>query len=332
MNDQYLWDRSGEPDPEIQRLEEILGTLRSHRPAPQLRARPSRIELLDGSRWLAVAAAVVLMAGASWLTSRPAQITWQVARMAGAPMIGANRIQRTGAWAAGQWLETDTASRARIDVGKIGFVEVDPNSRLRLIAARAADHRLALARGTIHAMIWAPPRLFSVETPSAVAVDLGCAYTLTVDDSGATLLHVTAGWVGFERDGRESFVPAGAACVSKANSRPGTPFFVDASETFKSALAKLDFDRDPRALNLVLAEARPRDAFTLWHLLTKVDPTDEARVYNKLASLVPPPAGVTLDVVSHGDKRALDLWWNELGLGDASWWRMWKGPDPLESK
>ncbi len=28
MNDNYLWDRSGKPDPEIQKLEEILGELR----------------------------------------------------------------------------------------------------------------------------------------------------------------------------------------------------------------------------------------------------------------------------------------------------------------
>ena len=28
MNEDYLWDKSGEPDPEIQRLEQILGTLR----------------------------------------------------------------------------------------------------------------------------------------------------------------------------------------------------------------------------------------------------------------------------------------------------------------
>ncbi len=33
MNDNYLWDRSGEPDPEIQKLEEILGTLR-YQPQP----------------------------------------------------------------------------------------------------------------------------------------------------------------------------------------------------------------------------------------------------------------------------------------------------------
>ena len=33
INDDYLWDRSGEPDPEIQQLEEILGTLR-YQPRP----------------------------------------------------------------------------------------------------------------------------------------------------------------------------------------------------------------------------------------------------------------------------------------------------------
>ena len=33
MNDNYLWDRSGEPDAEVQKLEEILGTLR-YQPRP----------------------------------------------------------------------------------------------------------------------------------------------------------------------------------------------------------------------------------------------------------------------------------------------------------
>ena len=33
MNDNYLWDRSGEPDPEIQELEELLGELR-YQPQP----------------------------------------------------------------------------------------------------------------------------------------------------------------------------------------------------------------------------------------------------------------------------------------------------------
>jgi hypothetical protein len=33
MDNKYLWDRSGEPDPEIQELEELLGTLR-YQPEP----------------------------------------------------------------------------------------------------------------------------------------------------------------------------------------------------------------------------------------------------------------------------------------------------------
>ena len=33
MKDDYLWDKSGQPDPEIQKLEEILGTLR-YQPRP----------------------------------------------------------------------------------------------------------------------------------------------------------------------------------------------------------------------------------------------------------------------------------------------------------
>ncbi len=33
MNEDYLWDKSGEPDPQIRQLEEILGTLR-YQPTP----------------------------------------------------------------------------------------------------------------------------------------------------------------------------------------------------------------------------------------------------------------------------------------------------------
>jgi len=33
-NDDYLWDGSGEPDPEVQRLEALLGRFHHDRPAP----------------------------------------------------------------------------------------------------------------------------------------------------------------------------------------------------------------------------------------------------------------------------------------------------------
>ena len=67
MNDNYLWDRSGEPDAEVQKLEEILGTLR-YQPRPleipnDVRLKVSRPFFTK----LAIAAAIGFVAIASGL-------------------------------------------------------------------------------------------------------------------------------------------------------------------------------------------------------------------------------------------------------------------------
>ena len=340
MKDDYLWDRSGPPDPEVERLEHVLSEL-SHdgrmRELPETtwtRPRPRWIEALRFALWprLAAVAATLLVIVGAWLAWRhtqhgsPAGPGWAVASLQGAPRIGSSRIGGTGRFAVGQVLETDDVSRASISVGELGLVEVEPNTRIRLIEARASRQRLGLERGTIQAAIWAPPGEFIVNTPSAVVVDLGCAYTLHVDDSGAGLLRTTLGWVGFKLNGHESFIPAGAVCATRPGIGPGTPYFDDASQPFQAALAKLDFEKgspdlDVARLQVVLADARPRDALTLWHLLSRRSGTQRGRVYERLAAFVPPPLGVTRDGVLAGNTQMLDLWWNQLGFGDTSLWR-----------
>ena len=238
---------------------------------------------------------------------------WEVARVAGAPKVGATHLVGSGRLAVGEWLETDHSSRAKINVADIGQVDIGPNSRVRLVGTSPTEHRLALTRGRLHAMINAPPRLFFVDTPSAVAVDLGCAYTLEVDDKGRSVLHVTAGWVALERGGREAIVPAGAVCETQPGVGPGTPYFDDASPKFREALSKFDFQNGGgRALSVVLSEARELDTLTLWHLLTRVRGAERERVYDRLASLITPPAGVTKAGVMKLNKRMLDLWKQEL--------------------
>jgi hypothetical protein len=344
MSDDYLWDGSGEPDPEVRRLEELLARLRSNRPAPRL---PSPVLRFPGrgargfrflAPALAAAAAVVLLVAGAWYAVHRSTGAWEVASLSGSPRIGAERISGTGRIAVGEWLETDASSRARLRVGTIGEVVVEPNTRLRLVQARLTDQRLALARGTVRATISAPPRLFFVETPSAVAVDLGCAYTLEVDEEGVGLLSVSTGWVSFEHQGRESVVPAGARCVTRPGSGPGTPYFGDASEPFRAGLETLDFagrnpdparaatsrDRDrDAALDTVLAEARRRDALTLWHLLGRLEGDARARTYDRLSVLAPPPGGVTREGVLAGDRRMLELWWTHLGY-ESLWRRVLK--------
>jgi hypothetical protein len=234
---------------------------------------------------------------------------WQVARLEGSPMVGANRIEGNGSLAVGEWLETDASSRAQLSVANIGHVDIEPNSRVRLVETNSTEHRLAMTRGRLHATISAPPRLFIVETPSAVAVDLGCSYTLEVDKAGRSILHVTAGWVALELKGRESVVPAGAVCVTQKGKGPGTPYFDDASDKFRVALSKLDFQNGgATALSVVLAEAREYDTLTLWHLLSRVRGAERGRVYDRMAELIAPPAGVTREGVMRLDRGMLNLW------------------------
>jgi hypothetical protein len=232
--------------------------------------------------------------------------------------VGAERIGATGRLRVGEWLVTDSTSEARIERADIGQVQIEPNTRLRLVESRPNEHRLALARGTLRARVLAPPRLFFVETPSAVAVDLGCAYSLTVDGAGQGLLQVTWGRVALVLYGRESVVPAGARCETRPGTGPGTPYFEDAPAALRQALEQLDFENGgARALAVVLAAARRRDSLTLWHLLLKISPAEEGLVYDRLAALVPPPPGVTREGVLQRDSRMLDLWQAEV---ERVWW------------
>lgn len=262
-------------------------------------------------RVAAVAAALAIAAGVGcvWYALRTPPTSWSVRSLTGAPLVESTRIGATGDLSVGECLETDGVSRAEIRVGAIGTVEVEPNSRVRLVDANVSDHRLALDRGTLHARIWSPPRLFFVDTPSGEAIDYGCSYTLAVDDAGSTTLHVTHGWVALARNGAESLVPAGAMCAMRKGLEPGTPYFDDSSEALRTALAAIDFEGGGEAaLGTVLAEARRRDSLTLWYLLSKVSAPERPRVYDRLAGYAPPPDGVSREQALGLDPRALEAW------------------------
>lgn len=270
---------------------------------------------------LATAATIAFLS--AWLGSRPtSRVTphtpWSVAAMAGAPIVAARPIAHETSFRVGQWLETDAISRAKVSVGRIGEVRVEPNSRVRLVGASPTDHRIELARGTVDALIWAPPRLFFVDTPSATAVDLGCAYTLTVDDAGNGELHVTAGYVALEHGARESIIPSGLRCLTRRGSGPGTPFHSDTAPELRAAIEAFDFGpsaaRAP-AIAQILAHAQAIDDVTLWHLLGRSAGAERAAVFDTLARVSPPPAGVTRAAILAGDAAARRSWATALGLG-----------------
>src|SRR5215471_4299872 len=234
----------------------------------------------------AAASIIVLVLARYELKARP---RWDVLTLQGTPSIDSRRIAGSTNIKEGEWLQTDAASRAQIKVGAIGTVEVEPNTRVRLTTASRNEHRLTLARGDIAASVSAPPRLFLVDTPSSTAVDLGCAYTMHVDESGSGILHVTLGSVSLEWEGRESYVPAGASCRKHPHAGPGTPYFEDSTLDLRRALDALDDELPTKgdALGSVLDDSRPRDTLTLWHLLSRVEPQDRLRVLDRIVALEP---------------------------------------------
>ena len=294
MKDDYLWDRSGVPDPEVERLERVLAPLRYRHREP----RPSR------ARW-AVAAAVIGVAAALVLMVAPSaeSTSWQVA--------GA-RLRK------GQVLRTGGAA-VTLEAESVGRVDLAPHSVLKA----SSEKKLSLRSGELHAFIWAPAREFVVDTPSAQAVDLGCEYTLNVDPQGDGLLRVTLGWVAFQVGDREAFIPAGALCVTRKKSGPGLPYYEDAPADVRNGVAAIERG-ETGALGGLLAAARPRDGLTLWHLLTRVPERDRGAVFERYRELVKLPAEVTREGVMRRDGRMIDLCWNALELENTGWWRGWE--------
>jgi hypothetical protein len=317
MNEDYLWDKSGEPDPEVQRLENLLAPL-GHKldKTPVLSLpKPIRVPYL-----LAIAASLLVLCGAVWVAWQRTRPAWQVATVSGTPSL--KRLAK------GESISTDSQSQARLNLNDVGEVEVAPNTRLSVLAIRPDEQRLALYHGTIHALIWAPPGRFIVNTPSAQTVDLGCQYTLKVDADGVGLVEVSVGWVAFENEGRESFIPAGAACITRPGKGPGIPYYQDASSELIDALHRFDANADQSAVAVILDKARTRDAISLWHLLRRVQPDDRGRVYDRLAQFITVPASVTREGVLAANLQMIDSLWNTLDLGNTSWWRMWKSRGP----
>ncbi|QQS35830.1 MAG: zf-HC2 domain-containing protein [Ignavibacteriales bacterium] len=247
----------------------------------------------------------------------------QVQSLEGTSKISDEQFSDIGLIKIGDWLETDALSRAKIIVGSIGEVEVEQDSRIKLVQTKANEHRLALDKGKIHATIWAPPRLFFVETPSATAVDLGCMYSLEVDDNGSTFLHVTSGWVALENNGQESIIPAGAVCATYKSSGTGTPYFKNSDEKFINTLQLFDSGvRDVAVINELLKTKSKDDLLSLWHIIPKVDEKSRGEIFAAMKKLVDVPDTITKEKIITADKKTLDELWEVLGFGSKSLWKI----------
>ncbi|HEX5010671.1 MAG TPA: hypothetical protein VFY71_09730 [Planctomycetota bacterium] len=324
-DDDYLWDRSGEPDRTVSALESELARHRWSGRLPQapLPVRASR----RAWRPLSLAAGLAAVALGAWLL-RDALSGPAPAPLADGPVYRAEALSgalTASEFRAGERLVTDADTRARVEIGDVGSLILEPDSALRVerpSPALAADagHLLWLEHGALTASIFAAPRLFQLGTPSGLAVDLGCVYSARVEDDGVTLLSVITGQVAFETPERRVTVPHGASTRAVPGRGPDTPTWDGAPIDWRQAVAHLDeavADGAPvdTPLAAVLSTDRAADSLTLWHLLAwsaLPRPAREA-VADRLAALAPAPAAAPRGACLELDTAALDAWRATLG-------------------
>lgn len=302
MSDDYLWDRSGAPDPDVKQLEDLLVPLRHAAPLEDVglrRRRRGRKPWLAGAIVLAAAAAVVLVV----VRLRPVRDGGELASCNG--FAFSTRGGGSGVLCVGASLDTGERE-TELAIAQIGRAELGPNTRIALDRSGPGAHHLTIDHGHMHARVNAPPRLFQVSTRSTEVTDLGCEYTIDVDDAGAGAICVQTGQVELATPSGAIVVAAAGTCAQIAAGRSaGLPIARDAPPELASAA------REPRDVAAVLAHARPADAITLANLAT-LDAAHRRDILVRLAELSPPPARLTIDDAL--DPAMLRLWLDDIVL------------------
>ncbi len=319
-DDDYLWDPRAPVDPEVERLERLLRPL-AHDPAqPVVRAlAPARGAALRLWGWIGAVAATVL--AVVWVAGRASEST-PPPPASGLELVALDPQQHL---AESAWLETGAEVR-ELRLGNVGQVTLGAGSRLEVRRLSAQETRLYLERGRLEALVSADaePRFFQVDTPATRCVDLGCRYTLVVDERGDALVEVETGRVAFENDGRAVLVPRGARCRATRSAGAGTPRFLDAAAPLVEALDGFDAAvgapaerRRALAVEALRAAASLRDALAVWHLLQDPDVEIAALAHLRLAELTEAPPAARSTLGSAPDATARAAWRETL---EPSWW------------
>jgi len=111
-HDDYLWDRSGTPDPFVAELEQVLSPL-AHDPETEIDLRGSRRPARFIARAVPLGAAAILLVGVSIalvLMLRPVDAPWRIDAVTGAPRLADATVGSPRPLRKGAWLETDSAT------------------------------------------------------------------------------------------------------------------------------------------------------------------------------------------------------------------------------
>jgi hypothetical protein len=134
MNDDYLWDKSGEPDEEIVRIEDALNRFRWSGVTRDLRRPRFTIRQARRKRlWMAAAAAILVIGIGAELRYLPRRVastsSWQLL------ISGSKPVAVRG----GELIETSAGVNGTLHSESVGGPRIEPASRLRVLAGVASS-------------------------------------------------------------------------------------------------------------------------------------------------------------------------------------------------
>jgi ferric-dicitrate binding protein FerR (iron transport regulator) len=310
MSDDYLWDRSGSADPDVERLEKLLTPLAHDAPLDELRVRRKR-----RAPWFVIGVALAAAAAVAIYIALPrsqppcgGREGFAFTGVGGSVSCGGTAVAH-GVLPIGVELETG-AHEASLTIADIGTAQLGKQTRVRLDRTDSQRHQLALDRGHLHAKVNAPPRLFAVTTKHTDVVDLGCEYTIDVDAAGAGSICVLTGIVELgTKSGAVVVAPEGSCAAIFAGQRPGLPIARDARAELVAAVSAYDRN-EAGALDRLLAIAERRDSITLI-ALAAIDPRGAA-VLERLMELSPPPDAEISVESALADPLHFGAWRNDI--------------------
>lgn len=320
-NEQYLWDRTGTPDPTTAQLEHALRPLRFsgtlHPPA-----EPAR-------RWLrplALAAAVALISLGAWMSLRhqsprtapPATTpTWTVASSVG--KVHLSDPVAVKAAATERTLSTDESGRAVLACGEHSTVNVESNTRMRFVDGDPLHPWVSLASGSLFTQVSAKDRPVLVGVPGgSIAIRPGAAASISVDEqSGSAHTTCKRGELHIAWSDRQTRVLGPATCAITRDLGPALPLPASMSPAACGVVEELAGllaygAKSPKQaddmLRTFLAGATREQAPLLWNLLWRVEGDQRRAVRDRLAFLIKQPK-MHPDAVLKLDPAAMDAWW-----------------------
>lgn len=320
---EYLWERTGEADPEIAALETLLAPARLRAPVPRIEEGPSPATARRFALFAAAACiALVVTMIAVLAPRRPASVAvgeWTVV-MKDATLSDAERVTLKVAISERRLTIGETGSAELRAAGGESVVVCAPGAVIDLVETPEGATRVRLVSGELYTQRTAARAPYELEVNGVrLVVRDGAQCMVRIGGDGGATVETKDGSVDIGWDARGGRLGAVTVCriggegeVSTPRSAGATAGVRDALDGFDALRSVVMRDERPReeALEAVLRGAGSGDGVMLWNLAVSLPMHDRPRVWARIEEVYPGVATAILSgkVDAEGEAFREELW------------------------